>query len=153
MGIVAIDSSGTFEEPPIWVVAVRKVSTQKHNALRLDETQCYNYKKKIVENWREKVSAAYVFKCIKPLIKHSDIIQIDKDFLGWRGNYVKSYLKRLFGKEFYGKYPLSDPKIQFIPKEYSEDVELAHNKTQSARHKGIKVFECPDLSKLLQWLE
>ena len=153
MGIVAIDSSGTFEQPPIWVVAVRKVNIQKHNVLRLNETQCDDYKKRIAENWREKVSAACMFKCLEPLIKHSDIIQIDKDFLGWRKDYVERYLKRLFGKKFYGKYPLSNPKIQFIPDEYSDDVTLAHRKTQSARRKGIKVYECPDLGKLLQWLE
>lgn len=154
MGIVAIDSSGTFEEPPIWVVAVRKVNVQKHNILRLDESQCSDYKKKIEKNWREKVSAACMFKCLEPVVRHSDIIQIDKDFLGWREEIMERYLKRLFGIRFYGESPLSNPKIQFIPMKYSDDVKQAHKKTQSARHKlGIKVFECPDLDELLKWLE
>lgn len=153
MAIVSVDSSGTFEEPPIWFVAVRKVSVQVDNALRLDEGQCENYKRIIEKNWREKVSATSIFKSVKPLLKQQDIIQIDKDFLGWRKDYVERYLQTLFGIEFRGQYPLCDAKIQFIPKKYSSDVRLAHVKTQKARHKEIKSYACPDLSKLLQLLE
>jgi len=153
VAIVSVDSSGTFEEPPIWFVAVRKVNVQEHNALRLDEEQCSNYKRIIEKNWREKVSATSIFKSLRPLVKHFDIIQIDKDFLGWRKDYVERYLKTLFGKEFCGQYPLCEAKIQFIPKKYSPDIRLAHVKTRKARHKEIKSCDCPDLFELIQWLE
>ena len=153
MGIVAIDSTGTFEEPPVLIVAVRKINEQKHNVLRLSQQMCNNYEKNIGRNWREKVSAACIFKSLRPLVKDSDIIQIDKDFLGWRKDYIERNLKRLFGLKFMGKSRLSDPTIQFIPAKYCPPVQEAHDKTQLARHKNIKVHECPDLNDLIDLLE
>ena len=153
MGVIAVDSSGTFEDPPIWVVAMKKVNVQKHTGLCISESKCSYFEKNIGKNWREKIAAAFIFKCVEPLIKSTDIVQIDNDFLGWRQDYVERNVKRLFGKKFYGKSPLSNPKIQFIPAQYSDDVQIVHDKTQWARHKGIRVDDDPDLTELLKMLE
>jgi hypothetical protein len=116
-------------------------------------SQCSFFEENIGKNWREKIAATFIFKCVEPLIKSTDIVQIDKDFLGWRQDYVERNLKRLFGKKFYGKPPLCNPKIQFIPAKYSDDVKMAHDKTQWARRKSLKVEDDPDLTDLLEMLE
>ena len=153
MGVVAVDSTGTFEEPPVLVVAVRKVEVQRHNALRLTRAMCTSYEENIGKNWRERVSAACIFKSIYPLIKKADIIQIERDFLGRREDYLARNLKRLFGIKFAGKHPLSNPTIQFIPAKFCPPVKEAHQKTQYARHKSIKVLDCPSLDNLINLLE
>jgi len=107
------------------------------------------------EWWREKIGAALIFKSLRPLIKHSDIIQIHEDFKGKkRSKIVESYLLILFGKYFYGKSPLSKPKIQFISGDGTVDIQLADSKSWKARHRSIDdVFDCPDLTALLQDLK
>ncbi len=132
MGVIAVDSSGTFEIPPIWVVAVRKVDSQKHIALEISVADCATYKKRLGVNYREKVSAAFIFKSIQSVIKTTDSIEIDKDFLGDRQKYVRQCLNRLFS-EFYNGNQLSNPKIDFITIRSSkgkQHVKLAHKKTQ-----------------------
>lgn len=153
MGIIAVDSAGTFEEPPIWVIATKTVCVQKHTGICLDKKLCANLEENIGKNWREKVSAAFIFKCVEPLIKRFDIIQVDKDFQGWRSEYIETNVKLLFGKKYYGQFPSNGPKIQFIPAEYSIDVQHAHDKTQWARHGGLKIAQNPDLSEVISLLE
>ena len=175
MGVVAVDSSGSFEEPPIRVVAVRTVEKQKHIALYLNATDIARYRKMIhekthqkmlrkkshkkkmkQENYREKVSAAFIFRSVQELIKHTDMVQIDKDFEGWRQEMVRSYLRRLFGKAYYGT-PLSSPSIEFITDHCEEGkkyVKDAHAKTQDAKRGNLEDMRpCPDLEKLLDYLE
>ena len=155
MGVVAVDSSGTFEEPPIWIVAVRKVQVQKHKAFCLSEVDCLRYREGHEKNWRERVSAALIFTSLDNLVKETDIIQIDKDFLGWRERYIERNLKRLFGLKYSGKSLLSNPIIQFIPAKFCPPVKEAHNKTQWARHKNknMQVKECPNLADIIELLE
>jgi hypothetical protein len=153
LGIIAVDSSGTFEEPPIWVVATKTVCVQKHSGLYLDESLCEKLRKTLEKNWREKVSAAFIFKSVEPLIKRFDVIQVDKDFQGWRSDYIERNVQALFGKKYYGQFPKNGPKIQFVPAKYSADVQHAHDKTQWARHGGLQVAQNPDLSGILQLLE
>lgn len=153
MAIIAVDSSGIIDDSPVWMVAVRMVNVQKHNALYLSENECFKYKEEIEINWREKLSSVLIFKSMEPLIKHFDMIQIDVDFLGWRKKYVEKCLKRLFGEIFYGKSPLSNPKIQFTKPEYSEDVKLADKKSKMARHREIEVHNCPNLQRYIKLLE
>jgi hypothetical protein len=151
--VVGVDSSGIVRNPPepVWMAAIRKVNVQHHNILFLSVPECQRYRKLIGENWVEKLSAATIFKSIEPLIRHSDIVQIDRDFLGWRRKYVEECLRKLFGKRFVGRYPLTDPKIQFIGKE-SDDVAEADRKSWNARHKRVDSHDCPDLTGLLAYL-
>lgn len=172
MGIVAIDSSGSFEQPPIRIVAAKKVEKQNYRALYLDEGDIEKYRKiiqkkmqqnkgkkkkknlKKLENYREKISAALIFESMRTLVKHTDLIQIDKDFEGWREDMVRGFLERLFGKVHYGT-PLSNPKIRFITDHCDEGkyIKEAHGKTQDAKHKKLDAIEkCPNLEKLLDFL-
>lgn len=153
MGIVGVDSSGIVKNPPepVWMAAIRKVNVQYHNILYLSVPECEKYRKLIGENWVEKLSAALIFKSLEPLIKYSDIVQIDRDFLGWRRKYVEKCLHKLFGKRFFGRYPLSDAKIQFIGEE-SDDVAEADTKSWNARHKRVDCRKCPDLTDVLAYL-
>ncbi len=153
MGVIAVDSSGTFEEPPIWVVAMKKVNVQKHSGLCISERKCDYFRGSIDKNWREKIAAVFIFKSVEPLIKSVDIVQIDLDFLGQRQEYVERNVKRLFGKKFLGNSSLCNPKIQWIPAKYSPDVHIAHCKTQWARHKALEVADDPDFTELLEMLE
>ena len=174
MGVVAVDSSGSFEQLPIRVVAIKKVEKQKHNAYYISDEDIKHYKKIIhaktlqkkpkkkkrrkkmkQENYREKVSAAFLFVAIQKLIKHTDIIQIDRDFEGWRMEIVRNYLKRLFGKVYCGT-SLSNPSIEFIADhcKRGDNVKEAHAKTQAAKHGQLKpINPCPNLEQLLDFLE
>ena len=158
MGVIGVDSSGIIKDPPetVWMAAVRKVEVQKHNILCLSPDECIKYRKMISDEWwRERIGAALIFKALRPLIKHSDIIQIHEDWKGKkRSAIVENYLLILFGKYYYGKSPLSKPKIQFISGDGTEDIRLADNKSWKARHKSIdNVFDCPDLTTLLEDLQ
>ena len=172
MGVVAIDSAGSFEQPPIKIVAAKKVEKQNYRALYLDKDDIEKYKKVIKrkvqqtkgknkkkklkkqENYREKISAALIFESMRTLVKHTDLIQIDKDFEGWREDMVRGFLERLFGKVHQGT-TLSNPSIRFIT-DHCEDgkyIKEAHGKTQDAKHKKLSDIEkCPNLEKLLNFL-
>jgi hypothetical protein len=143
LGVIGVDSSGIIKDPPepVWMAAVRKVQVQKHNILYLSESECAKYRKMIPEEWwRERIG---------------DIIQIHEDWKGKRRRkIVERYLRRMFGIRFLGRHPLNNPKIQFISGEGTLDIQLADRKSWKARH-GWKdcVFNCPDLSKLLEDLD
>lgn len=141
-----MDSSGIVTQTPVYMAAVRKANTQKHNILHLDKSKENEYRKLIRKEWRWKLSAILIFKSIEPLIKQNDIIQIDTDFQGKNRAKIESYLRKLFGIKYYGK-KLSNPKIQFIPPIHSEDVKLAHKKSRKARRHKIDVVKCPNLRK------
>lgn len=157
LATVAVDSTGTFEEPPIWVVAFRHVDVQKDKAYYLSENACKIYKQRIDVDYREKVSAAFIFKAMQNIpIKECDAIEIDKDFLGHRQERVKRYLWKLFGRCFYGTL-LEKPPIEFFTVRCKEgaNVKVAHKKSRWAREKDprIRVKECPNLQNLLDILE
>jgi hypothetical protein len=157
LGVVGIDSSGIIKDPTeaVWMAAVREIDKQKHNILFLSAVECEKYRRKIPENyWRERIAAALVFKSLEPLIRHFDIVQIHKDWPGHRADVVKRFLERLFGVRFCGRYPLSNVKIQLIPGEGTDEIQRADGKSWNARH-GWRdhVFNCPDLSKLLEELK
>jgi hypothetical protein len=158
LGIVGIDSSGRIKRPyePVWMAAVRIAEKQRHNILFLDVDKCEQYRKTGPEDfWIERIAASLIFKSLRPLIKTYDIVQIHKDWPEYRVEVIRDYLHRLFGKEFYGRFPLSAAKyLQFIPGDGTDEIQLADGKSWKARHKAIdNVFACPDLSKLLQDLE
>ena len=131
LGVVAVDSSGSFEKLPIKVVAAKKVTVQKHYCYYFDAEDIEKYKKYIhkkwllnkqrkrnqkkvkPENYRERISSVLYFQTMHKLVKHTDEIQIDYDFEGWRQEIVKSYLKRLFVKVYAGT-SISNPSIDFI---------------------------------------
>jgi hypothetical protein len=175
LGVVAVDRSGSFEVPPIRVVAVKHVEKQKYSAFCLSSNELERYRKMLhekhrqkalrkkdrkkkmkPENFIERISAAFYFQAIIGLIKQTDIIQIDKDFEGWREEMVRNFLRRLFFK-VYGGTSLSDPTIEFIPdhcEKGKEHVKEAHAKTQSAKHGGLQdIRACPDLEQWLDYLE
>ena len=166
--MIGVDSSGSFEKPPIKIVATKNVEKQSHRALYLNEDDIKKYRKVIQkkiqqskgkkkrtkqkkqENYREKISAALIFESMRPLLKHTDEIQIDKDFEGWREEMVKGFLKILFGKVHCGT-ALSNPSIDFITDhcEKGKHIKEAHAKTQDAKHRKLSQLEkCPNLEKL-----
>lgn len=153
MGIVGVDSSGLVGDPPIHMAAVKKVNIQKHSIIYLSKERHDEYRDRIDTNWREKLSAVLMFKAIEPIISLYDIIQIDLDFQGWRKTKVEAYLRKLFGKNYYGKHPLNNPIIQFLTKDLSNPVKWADKKSKMSRHKEIKNSKCPNLWKYLSWLK
>lgn len=152
MGIVAVDSSGIVGDPPINMVAVRLKNKQKHRVIFMNKNLHDEYRKSIGDDWFCKLGAALIFKSLETLIKTGDIIQIDTDFQGENRKRVEKYLKKMFGKHFYGT-PLDNPKIQFIPPKYSEDVKEADRKSRLARHKKLERIVCPDLWGCLDYLD
>ena len=171
--MVSVDSSGSFEELPIKVVAAKKVTVQKYYCFYIDAEDVLQYRKYIhgkwllnkqrkknrkkikPENYRERISAALYFQAMHKLVKHTDEIQIDYDFEGWRQKIVKAYLQRLFAK-VYGGTSISDPSIDFITDhcKVGEHIKEAHGKTQDAKHKELREMQhCPSLEKLLDHLE
>ncbi len=173
MGIVAVDSAGSFEQLPIKAVACKKVTVQKHYCYYIDSVDYLRYKKYIhkkwllnkkrkrnrkkvkPENYRERISAALYFQTMHKLVKHTDEIQIDYDFEGWRQEMVKAFLKRLFVKVYSGT-SVSDPTIHFITDHCAAGMHIkeAHGKTQQAKHKELEdIQHCPPLEKWLDYLE
>ena len=148
--IVAVDSSGTVNDPPINMVAVR-LKTKKNNEVEQKHCILYmsvrvhdEYKKRMDANWRLKLSAALMFKTMETLVKPGDVIFIDKDFTGIRKERVEKYLKKLFGKFYYGT-PLNNPTIRFITREDSIDIKTADIKSKKARHRELPRRDCPNL--------
>ena len=83
MGVVAIDRSGNLNDAAFWVVAVRKVDKQDHRALEISQFDFQRYTKQCNSlNYREKISAAFIFESLRPIIKSGDSVEIDMDFLG-----------------------------------------------------------------------
>lgn len=171
--MVSLDRTGSFERLPIKVVATKIVSVQECYSYYIDEEDVSHYKKYIhkkwlsnkrrkknkkkvkPENYRERIYAALYFQTMNKLVRHTDEIQIDYDFEGWRQDLVKGYLKKLFSK-VYGGTSISDPPIEFITDHClrGEHIKDAHGKTQDAKHKQLREMQhCPSLEKLLDYLE
>ena len=155
MVVVAIDRSGNFTDAAMWLVAVRYEFDQEHRALEMSQADFQFYMKKCnFVNYREKISAAWIYECLRPIIQTGDTIEIDKDFLGSHADYVKKCLKRLLNK-----FKNSDHSIEFYSmrtKEGKKHIKRADKKSKKARHKELRnpsVKKCPDLSTLLDALK
>lgn len=155
MGVVAIDRSGNLTDAAFWVVAVRKEDKQEHRALEISQSEFQHYMKKCKSlNYREKISAAFIFESLRPIIQSGDSVEIDMDFLGQRAEYVKKCLKRLLNK-----FKNCDPTIDFFSirtDDGKRHVKLADKKSKQARKKKLRnppVKKCPDLSTLLDALK
>ena len=82
-----------------------------------------------------------------------DSIVIDVDFEGQRRKHVERCVRRLFGERFYGRHPLNNPNILFIPVELDRHVKIADVKSKMARHRDMPSnSKDPDLSKEFSWL-
>jgi hypothetical protein len=155
LGVVAIDRSGNLTDATFWVVAVRKETKQEHRALEISQAEFQRYMKKCNSQlYREKISAAFIFEALRNMIRKDDSVEIDKDFLGYRADYMKKCLKRLLNKT-----KNTNPDIDFHSirsKEGKKHVKEADKKSKLARHKKLKnpaVKKCPDLSTWLDYLQ
>jgi hypothetical protein len=148
---VALDTSGQVGmDKDIWVVATRRQNQLRYCALRIN--QKYERQFHDTENWREKLSAILFFKTSNELLKSHDIIQIDKDFLGRHADYVKKYMKQLFGSFNFGT-DRNNPIIQFIPARFSDAIKEAHDYTQLARHGKVRNEINPNIEKEFKFLK
>ncbi|MFB3889905.1 MAG: hypothetical protein ACE14S_10475 [Candidatus Bathyarchaeia archaeon] len=155
MGVVAVDRSGNLTDSAFYVVAVRKEIIQEHRGLEVRQTEFQFYMRRCKSlNYKEKISAAFIFEALRPIIRPGDSVEIDRDFLGYHADEVKLCLKRLLNK-----FKNSDPCIHFHSIRTNKGkkfVKEADKKSKLARTKELRnppVKKCPDLSAYIDALK
>jgi hypothetical protein len=115
------------------MLATKTVKVQKVSVVVLSE----RFHNKFIgrgDFWHLKLSAALIFRTLKDFAHAGDSVVIDKDFQGKNEDMVHHYLKRLFGHEYLGDYPMDDPNISFATARNNTFVRHADMKTKLARH-------------------
>lgn len=150
--IISVDSSGHAGQPPIVMLATKITSKgQSHVALVVDDATHSTYEDCTVD-WREKLAAVLIFHAVLPIFGPNHDIIIDFDFNSAnRRMRVDQYLRRLFGKKFFGHPSLSNPPISWATIE-NPHIKLADKKASLARQKKISRRPAPELMKEIRSL-
>jgi hypothetical protein len=149
MAIIAADSSGIIlQNNDVWFVAVKRNPLQRHAGVQINRIYQNYAKSTLKDDWVEKLSAIMYYKAINTLYEESDCVQIDKDFLGKRREYVRQYMDVLFLV-----YRQNSPEIEFLSYRSSKYIKEAHAKTRAARYKQIRVDQNPNINKDMDCLK
>ena len=143
--IISVDSSGHVGQPPIIMLATKHTHNgQSKVALEIDEATHLTYEGCTV-NWKEKLAAALIFRAVVPIFGPQHSLIIDFDFNNTpRRNRVEEYLRRLFGKNYYGKPSFANPSISWATRK-NPYVKIADQKAYAAHLKRIPRKVAPNL--------
>ena len=142
-------------DPPVYCVAVKlgRRDKQTHNIVCLSRETHDGYSN-CTRNWTEKLSAILIYRAAVDIYSSVDSIVIDHDFEGQRQMFVERCIRRLFGERFFGRYPLNNPTLLFIPEQYDRNVRKADRKSKIARHRNMPYnLKDPDLTREFSWLD
>lgn len=149
MAIISADSSGIVKHnSDIWFIAMKKTNSQKHTGIHINREFQDRIKIRLRDNWVEKLSAILYYRVVNTLYQECDCVQIDKDFLGQRANYVRRYIEILFLV-----FRRSSPSILFLSEKNSRHIKEAHIKTKAARYKVIQVNHNPKIDDEIDCLK
>ena len=147
-----MDSSGHAGQPPIIMVATKTTTKgQSYQVLELDDSSHSTYVN-CTDNWREKLSAALMFRAILPIFGPQHSIIADWDFnIKLRRLRVQGYLQKLFGRKFYGRPDLNNPSISFANNK-NPYVKIADTKAYMAHRKRMARTRAPNLMEDILFL-
>ncbi|MFH0986810.1 MAG: hypothetical protein V1911_02040 [Candidatus Micrarchaeota archaeon] len=134
--IIGIDSSGKIDQLPCFIVGVRDDFCYCIEITKINKAAIINEK-----HWKEKLTAAHMFKLIKKIYRKGDMIEIDDDFSGTKKEIIK-YLDYLL-RSYYQMEVL----LRVSRDKWSKSVGRADKLSKFARNGKLAVdLKNPDVS-------